>query len=222
MHSRLHAFARTLPLSLLVVALALTPSCRSAYYGVMEKFGVHKRDILVDRVEEGRDAQKEAKEQFQSALKAFQSVTRFQGGELEKAYDKLNGEYEESASRVDTVKSKISSIEKVSKDLFEEWRGEIGEMHDPKLKSASQRTLDDTRSRYDTLITAMKRAEARMEPVLVSFHDRVLFLKHNLNAQAIASLQGELGVIETDVSGLIQEMEASIAEADRFIEGMGK
>lgn len=204
----------------LLLAAAST-SCRSAYYGVMEKFGVEKRDILVDRVEEGRDAQKEAKEQFQDALRAFQSVTGFQGGDLEQTYDRLEDEYDASVSRVDAVRSRIRAIEDVADDLFAEWKQEIGEIHDAKLRATSERTLADTRARYATLIAAMKRAESKMGPVLVAFRDRVLFLKHNLNAQAIASLQGELTMIETDVGALVREMEASIAEADRFVAGMG-
>ena len=66
-------------------------------------------------------------------------------------------------------------------------------------------------------MTAMHRAEAKIEPVLTPLRDQVLFLKHNLNAQAIASLQSELGRVEGDVSALIREMEAAIREADAFI-----
>ena len=40
-------------------------SCASIYYSTMETFGVEKRDILVDRVEDARDGQEDAKEQFQ-------------------------------------------------------------------------------------------------------------------------------------------------------------
>ena len=47
-------------------------------------------------------------------------------------------------------------------------------------------------------------------------------LKHNLNAQALASLQNELVAVETDIAGLIKEMETSIAEANAFIEAMGQ
>jgi len=56
--------------------------------------------------------------------------------------------------------------------------------------------------------------------VLTTFRDYVLYLKHNLNAQAIASLEGELGGIESDVSSLIRDMEASISEARSFIQSM--
>ena len=68
----------------------------------------------------------------------------------------------------------------------------------------------------------MKRAERKIDPVLSAFQDQVLYLKHNLNAQAIASLQSELASIEIDVARLIKEMEASIKEADSFIRTMEK
>ena len=206
---------------LLAVALLLSAGCRSTYYGVMEQFGVHKREILVDRVEEGREAQAEAKKEFQSALKAFQSVTGFQGGDLEKLHDRLNDQYESCADRVDEVKTRIGSIETVAKDLFTEWKKELAEISDAKLRGQSEKTLEDTQARYRQLIGAMKKAESKMAPVLTSFRDRVLFLKHNLNAQAIASLSGELGTIETDVGALVREMETAIAEADAFVKQMG-
>ena len=39
---------------------------------------------MVERVEDARDAQKEAKQQFQSALEQFTSVVEVKGGDLEK------------------------------------------------------------------------------------------------------------------------------------------
>ena len=59
-----------------------------------------------------------------------------------------------------------------------------------------------------------------MGPVLSAFGDQVLFLKHNLNARAIASLKGSLADLQTDIAQLVQEMEASIAEAERFVREM--
>ena len=200
------------------VLVLATASCRSAYYGTLEAFGVHKRDVLVDRVEEGRDAQQEAKEQFASALEAFRSVEDFDGGDLEKVYDRLKSEFDASEKRVAAVAGRIDSIETVAADLFEEWEGELREIKSADLRTRSEETLEQTRERYSGLIAAMKRAEAKMEPVLDVFRDHVLFLKHNLNAQAIASLESSLGSIETEVGSLIRDMEASIAEADAFIE----
>ena len=66
----------------------------------------------------------------------------------------------------------------------------------------------------------MKKASSSMDPVLTAFKDRVLFLKHNLNAQAIASLSKTVVAIQGDVSKLIDAMQASIAEADEFLGAM--
>ena len=196
--------------------------CESTYYKAMETIGYHKRDIMVDRVQDARDAQEEAKEQFESALEKFSSVVGFRGGDLEEKYNQLKGEYEESVTKADAVRNRIAAVEDVAEDLFAEWQQELTQYTNSKLKQSSARKLRETKSKYAQLIAAMKRAEKKMDPVLSAFQDQVLYLKHNLNAQAIASLQSQLASIETDVARLIKEMEASIKEADAFIGSMEK
>ena len=70
------------------------------------------------------------------------------------------------------------------------------------------------------MLEAMRNAESKIGPVLSVFRDQVLYLKHNLNAKALASLQDESARIEMDVNRLVQDLSAAIAEADRFIETM--
>ena len=206
-------------LSTLLAALLLT-GCQSAYYSTMEQFGVHKRDILVDRVGEARDAQEDAKEQFQTALERFSTVLGYQGGDLQEKYEQLNEEYERSEERAEDVHERIAAVEDVAEALFREWESELSLYTNADLRRASERQLAETRRQYTQLIQAMKRAEKKIEPVLNAFRDQVLFLKHNLNARAIASLKGELASVETNVAALIADMERSIREADRFIESM--
>jgi hypothetical protein len=177
---------------------------------------------MVDRVQEARDAQEEAKEQFESALEKFSSVLGFKGGDLEEKYEQLKTEYEESDAKAAAVRSRIDAVEDVADDLFVEWEEELNQYTSSSLKRSSARKLRDTKKKYAQLIGAMKRAEIKIDPVLAAFKDQVLYLKHNLNAQAIASLQSELASIETDVARLIKEMEASIKEADSFISSMEK
>jgi hypothetical protein len=188
----------------------------------MEKLGYHKRDLMVNRVESARDAQEDAKEQFESALDKFSSVLQFDGGDLEDKYDQLKIAYDRSTARAQTVRDRIDSVEDVAVDLFAEWQAELSEYSSDKLRRSSSRKLRETKTQYDQLIGAMRRAERKMEPVLTVFNDQVLFLKHNLNARAIASLQTELISVETEVNSLIRDMNASIKEADAFINAMTK
>ena len=211
----------TLTFALIFVTSALI-GCQNLYYSTMESFGYHKRDLLVSRVEDARDTQQDAKEQFKSALEKFSEVADFKGGKLEEKYKQLKTELEKSESKAKAVKKRIADVESVAKALFDEWKSELDQYSNEKLRRASEQKLAQTRQRYSYLIDAMKRAETKIDPVLVAFRDQVLFLKHNLNAQAIASLQNEMASVEADITSLIKEMEASIAEADAFIQAMGK
>lgn len=213
---------KTIQITCSVLALVLLAACSSAYYKTMESFGVEKRDILVDRVEEARDAQDAASEQFASALEQFRATVNFDGGDLEKIYDRLNSEYESSVSEAEDVSDRIDSVESVATDLFEEWNQELEQYSRKDLRASSARLLKDTRTRYDKLMKSMRRAESSMQPVLDAFHDQVLYLKHNLNARAIGALRNELDTIERDTARLIAQMQKSIAEANAFIDSMEK
>jgi len=203
-------------LFLLLLILPIT-SCSSVYYGAMEKVGVHKREILVDRVVDARDAQEEAKQQFSSALEQFSAVVNFDGDELQDQYEELNAAFEESEERALTVTQRIEAVQDVSEALFSEWEEELDQYSNQKLRSASARQLKATQSRYRTMMKAMHSAERKMEPVLSAFRDQVLFLKHNLNAQAIISLKSEFRSIKSDIGKLIRDMEISIAESNKFV-----
>lgn len=194
--------------------------CESTYYKTMETMGYHKRDIMVDRVQDARDAQEEAKDQFESALEQFSTVLNFQGGDLEEKYDQLKTQYEASEEKAQAVRLRIDEVEDVAEDLFVEWQEELNQYTSSSLRKSSARKLAETKRQYAQLIGAMKRAERKIDPVLNAFRDQVLYLKHNLNAQAIASLQSELVSIESDVARLIREMDASIREANSFIASM--
>lgn len=203
--------------ALLVLVLSVSTGCKSTYYGTKKFFGSEKRDILVDRVQDARDDQNAAAKQFQTTLDRFQEVTKFEGGELEAKYKKLNKEYERAVARKDDVRSRIEKVETVAKDMFSEWKAELNQYSDANLRRSSEQQLADTQKRYDQLIGVMKTSAAKMDPVLKVFGDQVLYLKHNLNAAAISSLSGTAQQIETDVQSLIRDLQASIKEADAFI-----
>lgn len=204
----------------LLASLILIGGCQSVYYSTMEKFGLEKRDILVGRVEDARDAQQETKEEFSDALEQFSALVEYDGGDLEEVYDDLKSRFNASESIAAEVREKIRKIEDVSSDLFKEWNNEIEMFSSESMKRQSRDALIQTEKKYNVMIQKMKAAEATMYPVLDLFRDQVLFLKHNLNARAIASLDTQTGEIEEEVKKLIEEMNASIEEADAFIASM--
>ena len=202
-----------------VAAIALA-GCDSIYYKTMKKFGWEKRDILVKKVVEARGAQADAQKEIKTTLERFKEIVDVDGGSLEDKYNKLNDALQRSEERARKVDDRIKAVRDVSSDLFKEWQNELGKYSDRRMRQESERELRATKARTETLIQAMARAQQRVEPVLKPLRDRVLFLKHNLNAAAIASLKETSAGIEQDVGKLIADMNASINEANNFISQM--
>lgn len=200
----------------LLLLLFLT-ACSSTYYVAMEKIGIHKRDILVDRVEDAKSSQQEAQQQFSSALEQLTTLTEFEGGELKVAYEEARDAYEGSEDAASDVSERIDKIEDVAEALFDEWEEELEQYSSAKLKRDSRNKLRQTQLDYKQLLDAMHRAETKMDPVLAALQDNMLYLKHNLNARAIAGLQGEFGKLKLNIRELIDEMNVAISKSDDFI-----
>ena len=195
--------------------------CATVNYTMQEKLlGREKRDILVKRVGKARDAQQETQAVFKDALEQFGSVVKYDGGDLQRQYAKLSAELERCEGRAEAVRTRIDDVDRVARDLFREWAAEARQFQNPEYRRDSEAKLRETQRSYEQMFAAMRNAQAKIEPVLSVFRDQVLYLKHNLNARALAALHDESARIETDVGQLIQELSAAIAEADRFIQGM--
>lgn len=204
---------------LLLLGSMLTGCSANTFW---RKMGYENRELLVSDVKEARDEQNKAKEEIKTTMERFKEVTGFQGGDLESKYNKLKAAYDDAESRAGKVSGRIADVEKSASDLFSEWEEELEQYTDAKLRSQSRQKLDETKSKYRQLVTVMKQAESKMKPVLQAFNNQVLYLKHNLNAAAISSLQGTAASIDSDVNQLVAEMEASIKEANDFISSIEK
>ena len=199
------------------VLLMSLAGCQTAYYGAMEKIGIDKRDILVDRVEDVRDSQKDSQEEFQTAYQRLVVLTDFDGGDYEDIYNDLNGDYQNSKAAAERVSKKIDNVEEVANDLFDEWEDELDQYTNSKLRRASEDKLNATKRQFGQMLRSMHQAESKMAPVLATLNDNVLYLKHNLNAAAVSAIKGEFASLRTDISGLINEMSEAIKESDDFI-----
>jgi hypothetical protein len=203
-----------------LLTLLLFTSCQTTYYTVWETLGKEKRHLLKENVEKARQDQVDASEQFTTVLENIKSMYGFDGGELEDVYNRLSEDYQDCEDRAEAVRDRMDKVERIAADLFEEWESEIAMIKNVDLQTKSKASLKDTRRRFARLQKSMEKAESSMDPVLSNFHDYVVYLKHNLNAQAISSLKSEVVDIEAEVASLVTEMNHSIKEADAFISSM--
>ncbi|MGE3681881.1 MAG: DUF2959 family protein [Bdellovibrionales bacterium] len=214
------SFVSAILLTLVGCQQAVQKAARDTVYSAYEMVGVEKRDLLKRRIADAKDEQKEASESFGDALERLRQMYGLKGGALEKQYRRLQSAYEHSRGEAEEVRQSIQRMDTVASDLFAEWEREIEEIQSAEFRSRSKVKLHETKRRYTDLQTKLKQSEARMEPVLTKMKDHVLFLKHNLNAQSVASLKSETQRIEADIQNLLKEMDRSIQEADQFIKSI--
>jgi len=190
---------------------------RAVYYSARESIGEHKREIVVYQVEQACVSLQETRNEFEDALERFKNLVCINDSGLEHRYNLLNRQYQFCRAKSDAVGNRIKAIEEVSEALFVEWENELNEYANRTLRNSSKRQLKAARQNYVRLMKAMQKAESKIQPVLAAFKDQVLYLKHNLNARAIAALQHEFIEISIDISQLILAMEQTIAEANQFV-----
>ncbi len=222
MSTRVKSSVKNSRVALLCLLCVLLSSCSLIYYGAMEHLGRQKRDILIQRLRAVKKDQKATQEQLKTTLQAFQEVTGFKGGDLEKVYNRLNKSLERSSDRAKALKHRVDSVDDVAKRMFSEWQGEISNMHNPSLRRQSENLLSAARRQHAEYMAQMRRTERNIQPVLRAFNDQVLFLKHNLDARAISSLQKTSTQIDSQAAALIQDIQNSSNQADAYIKTLSK
>ena len=204
--------------ALVLMVVVLSSGCQTLYNTTLEKvFGVEKRQIFKKSVEDVNAQQKKAQETFQDSITRLKELYNFKGGQLESVYNKLKSSFEKAQSEADKVHERIQNMDGVAKSMFSEWDKEIKTYSNPVFAENSRKQYSETKSRYSVLIKSVRESEASMKPVLKQLSDHVMYLKHNLNASSIGTLKGESSAIESQIEGLVDGMNKSIAEADSFI-----
>jgi predicted nuclease with TOPRIM domain len=191
--------------------------CSRIYYSTWEVFGKHKRDLLRDEVEAGREQQIATQEQFQDALQVLQASYGTIDQDMQERYDDLKASYD--AADKDSIRliKRIEEIEKTANDLFDEWNQEAESMQNQQLRSSSLEKLSQMQSQFRELSASLRSSQRTMEPVLVSLRDHTLYLKHNLNSAALGSLKQEAQAIELDIVDLVNRMDNSIRDSEKFL-----
>lgn len=209
-----------LKLGCVVGVCALLVGCTSTYVAAWKQLGWESRDLLVDQVEDTRSRQESAKEQFTSALDQFKATYSFDGGDLEKAYNKLQKDYDRCVAQADDFRDEIGGVKRLGNAFFNEWQKDIDSVTDDATRQLVIQQRDATQVSFDQMVAKMDESADKMDPVLEAFQNRVILLKSSLNAQALASLQTNADELVNGIEALIEEMNASIAEADEFIAAM--
>ena len=201
----------------LVLLFLLLTGCKSFYYDALEHTGIHKRDLLMQRIEKVRDAQMAAQKQFETTLLEYRSVVLFQSGDLSKRQTQLEEDYRAAQLRARNVRYHLQGVDSVADDLFSEWKSELKDYRTAELRRAAEADYDRTRQQYATLREQLNETEARLQPLLDLLGDQMLSLRHSLNARTLTQSPDAYTQLEQDMKRLSEEMTRANNQADMFI-----
>ncbi len=205
-------------MKLLLILIAITlQGCSQMYYSTWEMLGKQKRDLLRDNVENLADDQKEVHEEVADALTRLRSLYGSPNDKLVSVYDDLRSDYDDAKSKAEALHARVEKVDEIANDLFEEWNDEISKLRTPKYKADSRSKLNQTKDRYSKLHASMLKSERSLKPVLAALEEQVIYLKHNLNAQALGSIKNEVNAIESEIKTLSTSLQASIEQSKAFI-----
>jgi hypothetical protein len=132
-------------------------------------------------------------------------------------YKTLIREYELAEKRANEVNLQIAAVEQSAETMFAEWEADLSEYTTEALRKSSEEKLASARARYEKLMTTMNSTEEKMRPILATLRDHVLFLKHSLTSEGVASLQGSVASLQADLDSLHEGIEKTVTQSNEFI-----
>jgi hypothetical protein len=210
---------RRIILTTIAVSALGSFGCRSStYYEAMDTVGYEKREMLVDRVEEARDTQIEAKQQLQTALYTLRRFESIPAGELTQLRDDLDGEVDKTEGQLNELQGDIQSVESIAQEVFDDWEAELQKYDSDELRRKSAQELEETKRNYGALISELRSTHEKLATVIAPLKDQVLFIEHAINAGETPPKSDKLDDVRQQISTLIEELEGSIDRTQRFIE----
>ena len=200
------------------VALALLLiGCQSQpYYKTMEVLGVQKRDLLVDRIDDVRATGVEAQSLLAKLVTTYRETADAPRDNIEGAYDRFEDGFEDARNKIRKMEGDIKTMKRVADDTFAEWESELKLYQDPQLKAESEAELAQRRQEYAALERVFDETGQRLDPVLFSLRDRVLYLNRNQSPETLARMKADAPQVEAELRGAIAELQRSIDAAAAF------
>lgn len=206
----------------LVLPLFLAGACQAVYYSTMATFGVEKRDILIDRLEENAEALARTSQRLAEMASAYREATHSEGGDLvalHKAFSKAYGRAESAAG---DLRGSIDDTHSVAMVTFEEWKTRTNEIQDADLRKRSTENYAVAQGGYQKLVRNIRAAEQALDPLLTRFRDHDVFMKLNLHHTTMASLResegellGQVDVRRAELDKLVNDTRAYAEQFDR-------
>lgn len=211
-----HSTARAAVAALLLASL---PACSFVNNLIKGKSGPADVDDLVAAVENVQKELDASKGSMLAAVQGLQAITApdFQGDAV-KAHKELVEVVENSEDQADELRGAIEDMQAASVPVFDQWTKDLEAYSNPEMRQRSQARLSAARERYDAVLAAVEPLLVEYEAVNQTLRDHVLFLKHDMNPAALATIQDDVRSVAKDAASLDGRFNSGRAAAIAYVE----
>jgi len=176
-------------------------------------------DQLLASIESVQAESAVSKERSHAALEQLEQLARpeFEGDPAQ-AYASFLEAIEASQRQAAKLADSVEPMKDAAGDVFEQWSKDLEEMHNSRLRAQSRTRMEETRKRYEAVVSASATAQVSLDAFNTDLHDHALFLGHDFNRDAVSAITGEVAALAERAKDLDQRLDACDAAARRYVE----
>lgn len=201
------------PSSFLIMTAVALSGCATS--------GLKESAKLVSHVEESRRALQVAEAQIRSTLDTANALGQTEGGNLQSDFQRLSSAIKLSNEKRDEFRESVASMDNTSASFFTAMATELDKYETEEFRTRSEARLEETRGRYNQLMTTMQQAEEKFNPIMAKLNDLSRYLSFNLNPTGVDSIKTSIGELSSEATDLYSAIETAVQEADGFTKLMG-
>jgi hypothetical protein len=180
--------------------------------------GLVRVDDLLARVEQLHVEVELSKESVRGAMEALRTLVGPEfGGDAVEAYKGFVSAIEASEKQAEKLAEAFDPMEKTADEVFTAWAKSLESFSNAEMRDHSQVRLEETRERYEAIVSSAEPAMWAYEALNRSLRDHALFLGHDFNAAAISALEGEVDGLLKHAAQLDKRFEAVLKAAKRYV-----
>lgn len=204
------------PFASVLCALALAAGCA----GPSERSeSVEQVDELLTRIERVQAETAVAKDAVHAALDELCRIVSpgFQG-DAAAEFAKFIAASERSEEQGETLRDVTEPMQEAASDVFQRWTKDMEAFGNSRLRQRSQTRLDETRTRFQGIVGATQAAQISLDAFHDDMRDLALFLRHDLNSAAVASIRTDVRALNEQIRDVDTRFDATVAAARAYVE----
>jgi len=188
-------------------------------FGGEEKSTLNEVDVLFSSIETVQVESTVSKERSRAALELLETLARPDfAGNAPQTYSSFVAAIDASEKQAAKLSESVEPMKESAEEVFQQWTKDLEAIGNTRLRAQSHVRMEETRARYEAVLTAAATAQVTYDAFNADLHDHALFLGHDFNRSAVSAIASEVAALAERSKDLDQRLDACDAAARRYVE----